>query len=169
VTALAKALATGKLTISPDTMVTGIEVDPGSGRATGVTYIDSGGNEGSVSASAIVLAASTVDTPRLVLLSIQRGTMPADLVNTDVVGHHLARGVPDTIGGLVNHQIGTMRMGTSADSSALDPTGRFWDIPNLYVADGSVFPTSGGYNPTLTVQAMAWRTADNIISGGQFR
>jgi choline dehydrogenase-like flavoprotein len=89
VTALAKALATGKLTISPDTMVTGIEVDPGSGRATGVTYIDSGGNEGSVSASAIVLAASTVDTPRLVLLSIQRGTMPADLVNTDVVGHHL--------------------------------------------------------------------------------
>ena len=41
VTALAKALATGRLTISADTMVTGIEVDSGSGRATGVTYIDS--------------------------------------------------------------------------------------------------------------------------------
>ena len=78
-------------------------------------------------------------------------------------------GATVAIGGLVNHQMGTMRMGTSADSSALDPTGRFWDIPNLYVADGSVFPTSGGYNPMLTIQAMAWHTADNIISGGQFR
>jgi choline dehydrogenase-like flavoprotein len=32
-----------------------------------------------------------------------------------------------------------------------------------------VFPTSGGYNPTLTIQAMAWRTADNIIASGQLR
>jgi len=63
--------------------------------------------------------------------------------------------------------MGTMRMGTTADSSVLDPTGRFWNIPNLYVTDGSVFPTSGGYNPTLTIQAMAWRTADNIIASRQ--
>ena len=63
--------------------------------------------------------------------------------------------------------MGTMRMGSDPDSSVLDPNGRFWGIPNLYVADGSVFPTSGGYNPTLTIQAMAWRTADNIIASGQ--
>ena len=75
--------------------------------------------------------------------------------------------VPDSIGGLVNHQMGTMRMGSSADSSAVDPSGRLWGVPNLYVADGSVFPTSGGYNPSLTIQAMAWRTADNIVASGQ--
>ena len=32
-----------------------------------------------------------------------------------------------------------------------------------------MFPTSGGYNPTLTIQAMAWGTADNIIASGQLR
>ena len=58
-------------------------------------------------------------------------------------------------------------MGSSADSSAVDPSGRLWGVPNLYVADGSVFPTSGGYNPSLTIQAMAWRTADNIVASGQ--
>ena len=31
-------------------------------------------------------------------------------------------------------------------------------------ADGSVFPTSGGYNPTLTIQTMAWRMAEGIIT-----
>ncbi|HUZ29400.1 MAG TPA: GMC oxidoreductase [Solirubrobacteraceae bacterium] len=40
-------------------------------------------------------------------------------------------------------------------------------MPNLYVADASVFPTSGDYNPTLTIQAMAWRTADRIIASGR--
>jgi choline dehydrogenase-like flavoprotein len=355
VTALAKALATGRLTISADTMVTGVQVDS-TGRATGVSYIDSAGSEGSVQAKVVVLAASTPETPRLILLSIANGTLPKGLVNTDMVGRHLMchhfpgaagwfsdrldtwRGfwsmrcmddwyfgppgadkhfgfgniqvvgpsggdkavlgtggminmaktvgwganhkqgmnqlfghlfflsmvgqdppvptntvdldptvkdvyglpvaritythhpndyaaqaavgsamvevmnamgaessqavlgattstavpegghqaladqnigqktlhrliersvVPDTIAGLVNHQMGTMRMGSSADSSVLDPNGRFWGIPNLYVADGSVFPTSGGYNPTLTIQAMAWRTADRIIASGQ--
>ena len=74
------------------------------------------------------------------------------------------RGVPDTVGGLVNHQMGTMRMGSDESTSVVDPNGRVWGIPNLYVADGSVFPTSGGYNPTLTIQAMAWRTADAVVA-----
>jgi choline dehydrogenase-like flavoprotein len=336
VTALRKALATGNVTIQADTFVTGVEVT--AGRATGVTTIGPDGDAAFVPADVVVLAASTVDTPRLVLLS----GLPAGLVNLDVVGCHLMahhfpggigvfeervdywrgfwsmrclddyyfgppgvrafgygnvqtvgpsggaraaigtggvvslaktvgwgathkvamqtlfghtqflsmigqdppvptnrvdldptvvdvngqpvarityshhpndiavqavmvpvlvellaamgavstqgvfpvgapttlpeignqqlvqrgalRGVPDTIGGLVNHQMGTMRMGTDPDTSVLDPDGRFWGIPNLYVADGSVFPTSGGYNPTLTIQAMAWRTADRIAA-----
>ena len=73
------------------------------------------------------------------------------------------RGVPDTIGGVVNHQMGTMRMGTDPDSSVVNARGRFWGIPNLYIADGSVLPTSGGYNPTLTIQALAWNTASGIV------
>ena len=73
------------------------------------------------------------------------------------------RGVPDTVGGLVNHQMGTMRMGADESTSVVDPSGRLRGLPNVYVADGSVFPTSGGYNPTLTIQAMAWRTADLMV------
>jgi choline dehydrogenase-like flavoprotein len=39
---------------------------------------------------------------------------------------------------------------------------RLWDIPNLWVCDGSIFPTVGGVNPSLTIQAIACRTADRI-------
>ena len=39
---------------------------------------------------------------------------------------------------------------------------RSWDIPNLWICDGSVFPTVGGVNPSLTIQAIACRTADRI-------
>ncbi|MGH9307252.1 MAG: GMC family oxidoreductase [Acidimicrobiales bacterium] len=335
VTALARALATGRLTIRADTMVTGVEVSKG--RAVGVRTIDAAGKAGFEAAPVVVLAASTVETPRLVLLS----DMPGDLVNLDLVGaylmvHHYPagigvfeervdfwrgfwsmrclddyyfglpgtnmfgygniqtvgpsggarsvagtggvvslaktvgwgvthkpamtalfghmqflsmigqdppvrtnrvdldptvrdvyglpvarityshhpndlvvqaamapvlmemllamgatsaqpafalglptalpqlgnqqavergplRGEPATIGGMVNHQMGTMRMGTRPDNSVLDPHGRFWGIPNLFVTDGSVFPSSGGYNPTLTIQAMAWRTATAVV------
>jgi choline dehydrogenase-like flavoprotein len=73
-----------------------------------------------------------------------------------------ARPVPETIAGMVVHQAGTMRMGSDPADSVVDPWGRFWGIPNLYVADGSVLPTSGGYNPTLTIQAVAWRIAEGI-------
>jgi choline dehydrogenase-like flavoprotein len=39
---------------------------------------------------------------------------------------------------------------------------RSWDIPNLWVCDGSVFPTVGGVNPALTIQTIAMRTASRI-------
>src|SRR5579884_1300549 len=72
------------------------------------------------------------------------------------------RSAPDPIGGLVNHQMGTMRMGEDPDTSVVDPDQRFHGIPNLYVIDGSVFPTASGYNPTLTIEALAWRAAERL-------
>ena len=333
VTALADAMQTGKLEIRPDSYAFRVELR--NGRADSVPYVDGDGNTQSVSGRVIVLACSTVDTPRLVLLS----ELPTDLVNHDLVGrylmvhhypggigffseridyyrgywsmrclddfylgpaagtpmfglgnlqtvgpssgyplgaggiistaklagwgaqhktlmkqifghsqwltmvgqdppvrtnmvdldpsvkdvygfpvsritysHHpndyavaavmgpriaalltemgadsvqevlplaadtsipqpapggtLARGpgrsAPDPIAGLVNHQMGTMRMGSDPDTSVVDPQQRFWGIPNLYAIDGSVFPTSTGYNPTLTIEALAWRAAEGI-------
>jgi choline dehydrogenase-like flavoprotein len=76
------------------------------------------------------------------------------------------RGFPNPIAGTGNHQHGTMRMGFNPDESVLNEFGRFHGIPNLYVGDGSVLPTSGGYNPTLTIQAMAWRMAEGIVREG---
>jgi len=57
------------------------------------------------------------------------------------------------------HIMGTLRMGADASRSVVDPHGRFWDVDNLYACDGSVFPTSSGYNPTLTIIAVALRIA----------
>jgi choline dehydrogenase-like flavoprotein len=62
------------------------------------------------------------------------------------------------------HLHGTARMGASARDSVVDADCRCWDIRNLWVCDGSVFPTVGGVNPSLTIQALACRTADRIVA-----
>ena len=61
-----------------------------------------------------------------------------------------------------NHLGGTARMGDDPRTSVVDADCRSWDIKNLWVCDGSVFPTVGGVNPALTIQAVALRTADRI-------
>ena len=60
------------------------------------------------------------------------------------------------------HLNGTARMGTDPRTSVVDADCRSWDIKNLWICDGSVFPTVGGVNPSLTIQAIACRTADRI-------
>jgi choline dehydrogenase-like flavoprotein len=60
------------------------------------------------------------------------------------------------------HLNGTARMGSDPTNSVVDGDCRTWDIPNLWICDGSVFPTVGGVNPSLTIQAVACRTADRI-------
>lgn len=60
------------------------------------------------------------------------------------------------------HLNGTARMGDNPQASVVNADCRSWDIPNLWICDGSVFPTVGGVNPSLTIQAIACRTADRI-------
>jgi choline dehydrogenase-like flavoprotein len=55
------------------------------------------------------------------------------------------------------HPLGTCRMGISPDHSVVDPWGQTWDVQDLFVADGSVIPTSLGVNPQLTIMTMATR------------
>ncbi len=62
------------------------------------------------------------------------------------------------------HLMGTCRMGENPSDSVTNPDGRTWDIPNLWICDGSLFPTSGGVNPSLTIMALAARTADRIAA-----
>ena len=57
------------------------------------------------------------------------------------------------------HQLGTTRMSASPRSGVVDPDGRAHDLPNLYIAGGSVFPTVGFANPTLTIVALSLRLA----------
>jgi choline dehydrogenase-like flavoprotein len=61
------------------------------------------------------------------------------------------------------HLLGTARMGTDRQRSVVDPFGRCHDVPNLIIADGSVFVTSGGVNPTNTICALALRSATELV------
>ncbi|MBB6635072.1 gluconate 2-dehydrogenase subunit 3 family protein [Cohnella thailandensis] len=63
------------------------------------------------------------------------------------------------------HQSGTLRMGNHPATSVTDPSGRVHGYDNLWVADGSVHVTNGGVNPVLTILALAFRTADNLVKG----
>ncbi len=60
------------------------------------------------------------------------------------------------------HLMGGCRMGFSPDDSVTDADGRTWDVPNLFVCDGSLMPTAGGVNPAMTIMANSARIADRI-------
>jgi choline dehydrogenase-like flavoprotein len=60
------------------------------------------------------------------------------------------------------HLLGTCRMGNDPASSVIDKYHRTHDVPNLFLCDGSSFVTSGRGQPTMTIQALAFRAADHI-------
>lgn len=62
------------------------------------------------------------------------------------------------------HQAGTCRMGTSPTNSVTDINGRVWGHENLFVADASLHPTNGAFNPVLTIMALAFRCADHLLN-----
>ena len=61
------------------------------------------------------------------------------------------------------HTIGTCRMGTDPDRAVVGPTGRSFDVDNLWICDNSVFPSSLAANPALTIMALSLRTADAFL------
>ena len=61
-----------------------------------------------------------------------------------------------------NHAFGGTRMGDNPETSVVDRWGFSHEVPNLGILGGSVMVTSGARNPTLTIQALAWRTADHL-------
>src|SRR3989449_9679508 len=60
------------------------------------------------------------------------------------------------------HILGTAKMGSDAATSVVDPWGRCHDVPNLFVYDGSIWPTSSGMNPTATIAAMSLWCAEHL-------
>ena len=62
------------------------------------------------------------------------------------------------------HVMGTARMGTDPATSVVSSEQRLWDVDNVLVCDSSVFVTSAGYNPTLTLAALAHRAA-SLLAG----
>ncbi len=58
------------------------------------------------------------------------------------------------------HTIGTCRMGRDAGRAVVAPSGRSFDVPNLWICDNSIFPSSLSANPALTIMALSLRTAE---------
>jgi len=69
--------------------------------------------------------------------------------------------INDTRGGA--HNRGTCRMGNDPKTSVVDRCHKAHDVPNLFLCDGSSFVTSGRGQPTMTIQALAFRAADHLI------
>jgi gluconate 2-dehydrogenase alpha chain len=65
--------------------------------------------------------------------------------------------------GASTHAYGGTRMGDSPETNVVNRWGLSHEVPNLGVLGGSVMGTSGARNPTHTVQALAWRTAEHIV------
>ena len=61
------------------------------------------------------------------------------------------------------HLLGTCRMGNDPKTSVINSDHRAHDVPNLFLCDGSSFVTSGRGQPTMTIQALAFRAADRIV------
>jgi gluconate 2-dehydrogenase alpha chain len=61
-----------------------------------------------------------------------------------------------------SHLCGGAMMGTNPSESVLNPYLQSWDVPNLFVQGASAFPQNAGYNPTGTVAALAFRSAEAI-------
>jgi choline dehydrogenase-like flavoprotein len=74
---------------------------------------------------------------------------------------HFKRGSVDVAGSAI-HEHGTCRMGDDARRSALNGFCQMHEVKNLFVVDGSAFPTATEKNPTLTILALAWRATDYL-------
>jgi len=62
------------------------------------------------------------------------------------------------------HHEGGTRMGNDPKTSVVNRYGQTWDIPNLFVIGSSTFPSMSGFNPTLTIQAVTYMSADAIVN-----
>ena len=87
---------------------------------------------------------------------LRRGGSGVEIIGSGHVGSSVSR--------IANHVLGGARFGTDAADSVLDPDCRAWQFDNLYVTDGSFMPTSGGANPTLTIQANAFRVGELLTA-----
>ncbi len=63
------------------------------------------------------------------------------------------------------HQAGTCRMGNDSRASVVNPHCQLHDVDNVFVIDGSVHVTNGGFNPALTIMAIAYYASDALLRG----
>jgi choline dehydrogenase-like flavoprotein len=81
-----------------------------------------------------------------------------DVATVEAFAERIMPGAPGA------HHEGGARMGSDPKTSVVNRYGQSWDIPNLFVIGSSSFPSMSGFNPTLTIQALAYMSADAIAN-----
>ena len=105
------------------------------------------------------LVASKHYGPRLVEILKEMGAGWTAFTTSPGTGNAASpQAVPES-----RHNMGTVRMGTDPATSVVDPSGRLHQADNVVIADSSVFVTSAGYGPTLTLAALAARAAHLMV------
>jgi choline dehydrogenase-like flavoprotein len=105
------------------------------------------------------LAASAHYGPQLEAILKEMGAEWTALTSSPGTGNASSpEAVPES-----RHNMGTVRMGADPATSVVDPEGRLHGVDNVIVADSSVFVTSAGYGPTLTLAALAARAAHRLV------
>jgi choline dehydrogenase-like flavoprotein len=66
-------------------------------------------------------------------------------------------------GGEIIHEVGGAIMGSDPKKSVTNPWGQLWDAKNVFLTDGAPFCSNADKNPTLTIMALAWRSADHML------
>src|SRR5690606_15326388 len=85
----------------------------------------------------------------------------------EAAGARRVWGPPAAETSIAAHLLGTCRMGGDPATSVVDPDHRTHDVPNLFICDGSSMVTSGRGQPTMTIQALAFRASDRITALAQ--
>ncbi|HXB53111.1 MAG TPA: GMC family oxidoreductase, partial [Rhizomicrobium sp.] len=98
---------------------------------------------------------------------IAHGMQTAKAIIERLGGHVVGGPLPPpeqaiAVGGWIIHEVGAARMGETAADSVTNQFGKTWEVDNLVIADGGVFPSNAHKNPTLTIMAVAWRSMDNL-------
>ena len=70
--------------------------------------------------------------------------------------------MPISRGGAIIHEVGTIRMGDDPKTSPLNKYCQAHEVKNLFVADAAPFVSNADKNPTHTIVALAWRTAEYL-------
>jgi choline dehydrogenase-like flavoprotein len=78
------------------------------------------------------------------------------------MGEPALASVPISRGGAIIHEVGTVRMGNDPKTSPLNRFCQAHEVRNLFVADGAVFVSNPDKNPTHSIVALAWRTAEYL-------
>ena len=109
-----------------------------------------------------------IPAPKLIYKSSENTTKLIDFhVDRAVEAHEAAGATSISITKLMRdcgwHLLGTTKMGNNPKDSVVNQWGQSHDVPNLFIIDGSVFPTSSGGNPTSTIMANALRSVRHLV------
>jgi choline dehydrogenase-like flavoprotein len=103
--------------------------------------------------------------------AVQAKRAEAWLKESGAIHTNLMAGRPETVSS-GQHQAGTCRMGDDPRGSVVNKSCQVHDVDNLFVIDGSVHVTNGGFNPALTIMAVAYYASDALVrnwKGTRFR